>query len=229
MAKLVDFILDLVFPISCVICGAERTWLCPACAGAVTLRPFRSCPICLKVSTGGAVCGKCRTDSPINGLTAAAPYGDPAVRKLIYGLKYKRARSALPAIVSLLRRSNVSSRLPPADVIIPVPLHREKKHLRGFNQTELIAAEFAKDLGLPVSVGNLVRKKKTKPQAKLEGEERSKNLRDAFRIVHGEEFLGKRVILVDDVFTTGSTMREAAQVLREAGTSEVWGLAVAYG
>lgn len=226
---MINAILDLVFPISCVICGREKTWLCPACAGAVVLRPFRSCPECLKVSTGGAACGSCRTDSPLSGLTAAAPYSDPAVRKLICGLKYGRARSALPAVVALLRRSNVSSRLPPADLIIPVPLHRVKKHLRGFNQTELIAAEFAGDLGLPVSVGNLARRKKTEPQAKLRDEERSKNLRDAFQIVNRGEIDGKRVILVDDVFTSGWTMREAARVLREAGASEVWGLAVAYG
>lgn len=227
--KVLDWLSDLLFPISCVICGRERTWLCATCAGAVERRPFGGCPGCEQVGTGGRICGGCRASSSLSGLAAAAPYRDPAVRGLIHGLKYDRARSAIAAIAGIIRRSNTSSRIPSADMIVPLPLYHRKSHDRGFNQSELIAQVVSQEIDTPIQTAVLVRRKNTRPQAHQDIGERGKNIKDAFLVRHPERIGGKRILLVDDVFTTGSTMREAARVLRAAGAAEVWGFAVAYG
>ncbi len=114
-----------------------------------------------------------------------------------------------------------------ADVVIPVPLHPKRKKKRGFNQAQVIAAGLARIKGIRLEEGVLVKIKNVLPQTFLETEEREKNVSGAFRVVDKGKIKGKTVILVDDVYTTGSTIKECSMVLKEAGAREVRALTLA--
>lgn len=115
-----------------------------------------------------------------------------------------------------------------ADALIPIPLHKSKFLKRGYNQSEILARHLSKSLGIPVAGDVLIRQKKTKEQKKLSDEQRQKNLTGAFHITEKGVKLDT-VILVDDVYTTGSTLDEAGKVLLEAGIKKVYFVTVAVG
>ena len=117
-------------------------------------------------------------------------------------------------------------------VLVPVPLDKNKLKSRGYNQSEELAKELSKVLQVPVVSDFLIKTKSTKPQMELKKEEREKNLLNAFTIKSGgtsdvPPLSNKKVFLVDDVYTTGSTMQECAKVLRNAGAKSVWGITIA--
>jgi ComF family protein len=107
------------------------------------------------------------------------------------------------------------------DAVIPVPLHRKKLKMRGFNQAEVLAARIARARKIELLDGRLVKIRNTPPQTTLEGKERDHNVRDAYRVRRAKKLKGKTVLLVDDVYTTGSTIRECGRTLRRAGVKEV--------
>lgn len=112
-------------------------------------------------------------------------------------------------------------------VLMPVPLEKRKLKSRGYNQAEELANALSQILKVPVLSRNLIKIKKTAPQIKLTAIQREENLQDAFSIKSPSEFAGKKVFLVDDVYTTGSTMEACATALKEAGAKQVWGIAIA--
>lgn len=112
-----------------------------------------------------------------------------------------------------------------ADVLVPIPMHWRRRAARGANCPETIAAELARRLKAPISSGILRRTKATRPQGPLSPPSRRENLRGAFRLVGGEVFRGARVLLVDDILTSGATCDEAAKLLRKAGAAAI-GVAV---
>ncbi len=115
------------------------------------------------------------------------------------------------------------------DIITYVPIHRRKKALRGYDQSELIAKYIGNKLDISLSKGNLIRKKWTTSQNKLNKTQRIKNLENAFYIKKDKEFVGKKILLIDDIITTGITMKLCSQILMEKGAKQVYGLAIASG
>lgn len=113
------------------------------------------------------------------------------------------------------------------DALIPVPLHPKKKAQRGFNQAEIIAWELAKFKNVPVMGRYLVKVKNTPPQTSLEAADRHRNVKGAFKVIRSEEVKGKVFLLVDDVFTTGSTLQECSLALKKAGVQEIRALTLA--
>ncbi len=113
------------------------------------------------------------------------------------------------------------------DAIVPVPLHPKRKKERGFNQAQIIAKELARIKGIELRDKLLVKTKNVRPQTSLRIEERAENVSGAFGVAKGERIKEKVLLLVDDVYTTGSTIRECSSVLREAGVKEVKALTVA--
>jgi ComF family protein len=113
------------------------------------------------------------------------------------------------------------------DVIIPVPLHPSRLRAREFNQSLLLADQLSRHLALPVSATNLVRSTATDPQTTLTRQARLQNLRKAFEVRSPQSLAGKRILLVDDVFTTGTTLNECAKALRKAGSGPVFALTLA--
>jgi ComF family protein len=118
-------------------------------------------------------------------------------------------------------------RLRTADLLVPIPLTRVRKIERGFNQSAVLARQVSRRLGIPVEEGAVRRVGRSRSQTTLSPEERLENVRGVFRVRRGERVRGKRIVLVDDVLTTGATTGELAAVLREAGASEVLVLTVA--
>jgi ComF family protein len=114
-----------------------------------------------------------------------------------------------------------------ADVIVPVPLHPTRLRAREFNQSLLLADQLGRHLARPVSVSNLVRVAATDPQTTLTRQARLRNLRNAFYIRKPQDLAEKRILLVDDVFTTGTTLNECAKSLRKAGVGPVYALTLA--
>lgn len=116
---------------------------------------------------------------------------------------------------------------PQPDILIPIPLAKKRQKERGFNQSEEIGKELSKFLKIPLVNNALIKVRETLPQVELSGKEREENIKGAFWCRDENMVKNKTIFLVDDVFTTGSTMEEAARVLKEAGAKKVWGITVA--
>ncbi len=170
------------------------------------------------------VCARCRRVAPAFTSARAAGDYDGALRAIIHAFKYDGRRSLATPLAALMRESGADL-LSVADLAVPVPLHPWRRLRRGFNQAE----ELARRLDAPVCHA-LWRTRVTLPQAGLKPAQRRRNVRAAFRIsplVRASRLEGSRVLLVDDVRTTGATLNACARVLREAGVQEVCALTVA--
>jgi ComF family protein len=155
-----------------------------------------------------------------------APYLlDGAIREAIHGLKYRNLRAAAPRLGGLLavwmEKAPVDG-----DLLVPVPLHRRQLRNRGYNQSAILAAEVSKGAGLALARNALTRIRDSVPQVSLSSRlERARNVEGGFRCAG--DVKGARVVLVDDVVTTGSTMSACAETLKSAGARSVWGIALA--
>ncbi|MBI4842921.1 MAG: ComF family protein [Nitrospirae bacterium] len=119
--------------------------------------------------------------------------------------------------------------LPEADMAVPVPLYTKRLKERGFNQSALLGKHIANRAGVPLMLNVLVRSRNTLPQVGLSAKERRKNIMNAFDVVSHESVKGKKVMLIDDVFTTGATVNECSKVLKKAGAEEVFVVTLTHG
>jgi ComF family protein len=152
------------------------------------------------------------------------PYVSP-LSDAIRLFKYQRKVILADALGALMRYA--ADPVPQADCLMPVPLHVGRLREREFNQSLLLADRLNRRLRLPLSYDNLIRLRPTEPQTELSRKARLKNLRSAFGLARPGAVWGQRVLLVDDVFTTGTTLNECAKVLRKAGAKEVYALTLA--
>lgn len=127
----------------------------------------------------------------------------------------------------ILKNEKVCGLLKKYDIIIPVPIHRKRKLQRGYNQTQLIAKEIAKNIDIELCDDALIKTKNTIAQSKLNKNKRKQNLKGAFRVLDLEKIQGKNILLFDDIFTTGSTVNECSKILKKAGTKTVGVLTIA--
>jgi ComF family protein len=226
LSHLKNFFLDFLFPIHCISCKQEGQWFCQNCAAKINLNSIQVCPVCRKKSKNGLTCANCQFNFPLTGLQIAASYQkNPELARAIKILKYKFSEPLAQNLGKIL--TNAGSQISQC-IITPVPLHSKRQRWRGFNQAENLAKVVAKNLNLPIE-NLLTRQRNTPPQAKLNKTEREKNLTGAFAINMKKSLQGKKIILIDDVVSTGSTILECAKVLKIAGASEVWGLVLARG
>lgn len=234
-------LLATVFPSDCRFCGApiikvSRIPVCDSCLESIQRIDGVLCEICgdrLLTSSpaANACCGEClRGERPF---TQAVAYGcyDGALRDLIHLLKYDRVKPAAGVLGRMVSEAFLKL-IPDAygdrPLVVPVPLHASKLRERGFNQSELIAAAALKlmDIG-DLRADILERRRATESQTGLSPQQRRSNMRGAFAVGRPGEISGKNIILVDDVFTTGTTVSESARVLLRAGASRVWVVTVA--
>lgn len=221
---------DLVHPPSCIVCRAataEPHALCGACWRSM---PFIERPYCERLGTPMSVAfsagpllspAAVAEPPPFARARAAVRYEGPA-RELVHGLKYKDGLRLVPAMASWMERAGAEL-LADADVILPVPMHRFRFWMRRFNQAGALASAIGARAGVPVGTDLLRRIRATSPQPGLTRKERSDNLRNAFAVdaAAKDRLEGKRVLLVDDVQTTGATAGACARALRKAGVQEV--------
>lgn len=220
-------LLDFLFPKRCVSCGNLGSYICRDCYSKIEFIDRPVCPVCERQAIGGRTHPGCKKSGGLDGLVVASRYRGP-IREAIKQLKYRFSYDLADLLIDLLTGQIWRFDLPGSYILVPVPLHLKRKNWRGFNQAELLAGKMAKKFKVEY-LEILVRSRETKPQVGLMKEERIDNVRSAFAVVNKNLILGKNIILVDDVFTSGSTMREACKVLKKAGAGEVWAMAVALG
>ena len=215
---------DLWLTQDCLLCGQDNTGdiLCDACRETLPRLPAARCPCCALPAPDGERCGRCLTHSPHYDRTLAVfAYGFP-VDKLVQDFKYVH-RLALARFFGRLLAELAENTV--ADLIIPLPLHRERLRDRGFNQALELARPVATARRLPLAAEACLRTRNTPAQAGLPWKERAKNIRGAFHCTH--DLSGQRILLVDDVMTTGSSLDECARTLKLHGATEVTLLIVA--
>jgi ComF family protein len=199
---------------------------CAACWAALPLWSDVGCPGCARLFPGlpaGARCEECRrAPPPFEWLHAAGAYRD-GLRAAIHALKFRGRVAVAAPLAALLaeRGAALVGTAGPIDAVVPVPLHPARLAERGFNQAELLAAPCARAWERPLVTGALVRTRPTRPQTELDAAERSANVAGAFAVRRPAALAGRRVLLIDDVLTTGATARAAARALREAGAAAV--------
>jgi ComF family protein len=229
-----ESILDLLFPKFCLGCHKEGTFLCQDCLFTIEISEYTFCPYCSlpKRTFAGRTCQKHRNQN-LSGLFAATSYQNKLLKILIKNFKYppflkELAKPLSFLIISHFILSGNENIFNSKDcLILPIPLHKERLKWRGFNQSELIGKEISNYFKVEFRNDILFKIRKTQPQVELKKEERKINIKDAFEIKNPEILKGKRIFLVDDVFTTGSTMEEAARILKLAKAKEVFGVVIA--
>ena len=231
-------LLHVIFPTKCACCQeclwddpvpffCHRCWkmlkpisgpVCPRCG-----RSFSS-PVALQHSPTHQ-CGACRKRPlALTQVWSLFPY-QPPLKEAITLFKYRGKMSlANPLARALIKALPV---LPALDGIIPVPLHPDRLREREYNQSLLLADRLGRQMGIPLFLTCLLRIRPTTPQTVLSKKERLTNLRGAFSVTRPARIKGKRILLVDDVFTTGTTLHECAKTLRRAGSGPVYGLTLA--
>lgn len=218
--------LDVVLPPRCVGCGRRGFEVCPQCLSA--LRPLGPalCPRCSVPSLGGRVCVRCARQEPILRATLARYPFEGVVRAAILALKYRSRTRLVPFLATALATA-LEARPLSVDVLVPVPLGPRRLRTRGFNQSELLANGLGVVAGLPIATEALIRRRETAQQTALPARRRRQNVANAFTVVDAEAIAGKRLLLVDDVCTTGATLEACASALQAGGGSGVWAVVVA--
>ena len=216
--------LDLLYPPRCPGCGRVGFTFCDACQNRIEPPPAPACTRCGQPAETERLCVTCReTPSHLDRIASIAVFACP-LRDAIHDLKYNNARSlARPLgarMATAWRQANFA-----ADVIVPVPLHASRLAERGYNQSALLARIISKEIGVPIDESILIRVKATQQQAKLKAVERRENVKDAF-VCRGS-VAGKRIVLVDDVCTTGSTLEACAAALHTSDAASVWAFTLA--
>jgi Predicted amidophosphoribosyltransferases len=215
--KLLEKFLDFFFPKICLGCKKEGCYLCPDCQE--TIEVFSS--------------HKKWRGEFLDDLYFATDYKSPLLKKLVRLYKYSPFIKDLSKDLSFLiiKHFKLLEKSPNFKkenfLILPIPLEKRRLRWRGFNQAEEIAKILAAFFQIPLVLNILERKKATLPQVNLTEKERKENIQDAFFVKKKEKISGKNVLLIDDIFTTGSTLEEAAKVLKEAGAKKVIGIVIA--
>jgi len=212
------FLKDLLFPKFCLGCNKEGVFLCQDCRHLLDI---------LEVDFS-------EKNKSLDGLYFALSYKENKLcQKLIHNFKYPPyLKSLAPVMADILiehfiKTGKNTNEIWENSVLIPIPLYPKKLAERGYNQSEELAKELSPILKVPVLADVLIKTKDTKSQIGLSKAEREKNLLDAFLTKNPEKLRGKKIFLVDDVYTTGSTMQECAKVLKESGIKFVSGITIA--
>jgi len=236
LKQLFNALLDVILPPICHICrsfipNAGTLHICPTCLERLPLVSSPLCSICgiPFTGTGGDHrCGACLVHPPHFDTARARYLYEGALRDLIHSFKYDQ-RTHLRHPLALLTLEGVSGLVAEHDphLIVPVPLHRSRLRQRGFNQAALLGRVLSRRLSLKMLPDALVRIRPTEPQIKLSAAERRVNVKGAFTVTGPDRIAGKRILLLDDVMTTGSTLDECARELKKAGADVVIAATVA--
>jgi ComF family protein len=229
-------LLDVLFPPRCAGCGVAGALLCAACVDSTRPPAEPLCPRCGRsldadhTTRAAGPCPTCtRGEGPrtLDWIRSAARH-EGAVRQAILDLKYRGQRRLAAPLGDVLARAVRQLNEAP-EVIVPVPLHIERRRGRGFDQAHLLARRCAARLDIPCEAQVLLRQRATAPQVGLSAPARRANVAGAFTLAPTApvaRLRGRRILLLDDVTTTGSTLDAAADALKSVGPAALWGFAI---
>ena len=239
MGGFLNRLADLIWPRVCAVESCSRTsdrdkrHVCSHCLAAL---PFHEgggcCSVCGGLITAETrhdfICETRQTEQPAYEFARSAVLYEEPVDQIIQDFKFRKATWLCEDLVDLLE-GVVHSKLDGSaiDVVMPVPLHPRRERQRGYNQSALLAVALAKRLNRRADCRTLLRTRDTEHQARLSGDDRKNNLKDAFAVKRPEWVRGRTILLVDDVMTTGATLSHCARPLLRAGASRVWCATVA--
>lgn len=241
LGKVKNGVLDVLFPVICFGCGKEGKYICEKCEGFVGEAAF-ICPVCQQSSFTGERHQHCKTRDGLDGLVGIWEY-EGFVKKFISQIKYQSVTHAIGEIVARafgVMAQNTQITIPFLSFLLSehtyityVPMAKSKEKKRGFNQAVCIAKEIGKITKKEV-LPLLQKIKDTASQTELDKEQRLQNVRDSFAVSATWELssqagaqLQKCVVLVDDIWTTGATLKECCKVLKKAGVEQIWGFTIA--
>lgn len=224
-----EAILRFLFPPHCAICGAVLPWgeekqiLCETCAAHTPFLSGERCKRCGREIDNDVLCKRCRhADFAFS--AGAAVFSYATMRQAIAWFKFQGYRHDAEAI-GILMAQYLKQQYPDwviwTDVVAVVPLHPNKRKWRGFNQVSDLCNILGRETGLPVLEDILIRQVDTIPQSRLSQKQRRENLRHVFAVSQTYDVTDKHILLVDDIFTTGTTLQECSRVLLRAGAAEV--------
>lgn len=232
LIKLKEIILDALFPPNCLNCESplnseeKNDGVCHLCLSRISVHATLFCSACqARLPENKKVCHK----NSKYLLGAVTNYED-IIRTLIHRFKYGRWQRISGVINDLIDKylKNLNLKLNRNYIVVPIPLHENKKAERGFNQSEIIARHVAEKLNLPLKTDKLIRVRETQSQTAMRGwEERRNNLKGSFDISSPEQIKSKNIILVDDIYTSGATIGEAAETLKKAGARKIIAFVIA--
>jgi len=215
-------LLDLIFPKTCVGCSKWGSYLCAICASKISYLTNQFCPECFRPAIAGRVHPKCQKRYGLDGLVSIAYLSFP-VNKLIHNLKYRFTTDLIGEVVTRLTFPEVV--FDSTWVLTPIPLHKQRQNIRGFNQSELLGKLYSHKLKVGFEPNLLQKSINTKAQVGLKREQRHENVKGVFEAKTSVK--DKKIVVFDDVWTTGATIKNAAQSLKRSGAQEVWGLTLA--
>lgn len=227
----------IFFPSFCQLCSnllesPQERIVCLACWDKVKAQRRSYCLCCGRFFQGAGephFCAECLKVRPPFSLHRSGGKYDGKLKDIILLFKYRHLKVlgkqlAQFAFFALREEEELWQKV---DALLPVPLHPKRKKQRGFNQAQVLAEELEKIKGIKIEKGILIKVKNVAPQTSLVAEDRLKNVSGAFRVVKEDQIKGKKLLLIDDVYTTGATIRECSRVLKEAGAKEVKAITVA--
>jgi len=231
--KFKDIIIDILFPRFCLRCQREGDWICSDCLSTISILEYEYCPFCMQRVFEKTICYKHKNKN-LDKLFFAVSYRNSLIKKAIKKFKYPPfLRELTPyfcyLIIShfLLIENKTILEDRNNSFLIPVPISPSRKRWRGYSESEEIAKQLSISLKIPILTNSLIKIKKTEPQSKLSKSQRIENIKNVFKVKNALKIEGKRIFLVDDVFTTGATMEECAKKLKEAGARNVFGITIA--
>lgn len=218
---LLQRIVELITPQHCLSCSRSGEIICDSCLPRLATASAGTCVRCNRISAGGKTCVSCRNHIVIRGVSVASYY-DGTVKELILRLKFHRDRSAARAAAELIL-TRINSKTMLFDVITAVPVSPNRFRERGYNQAELIAKEVSRNLNVPYRT--LLGRNNGEHQL---GKDRKTRMEQVKMVFYPQKSIGNdRILIIDDVVTTGATLDACSRVLKAAGAKNVWGAVIA--
>lgn len=212
LKKALIFLLQILYPKQCLICGKlEQDTICSKC--------YNTLKIEAKVEQ--------YKNKTFNKHLYIFKY-EGKIRNLIIDYKFndKPYLNELFAKI-ILKNEKICRKIKKYDIIIPVPIHKKRKNERGYNQSELIARKLAKNLNVELVTDSLIKQKNTLPQSTLSKKRREENVKTVYKIQNKQKIENKKIILLDDIYTTGATAEECSKILKQNGAKEILVLTIA--
>ncbi len=227
MNRWLESLLTFIYPAKCRLCKmpmgvGQVHYLCDECWGQIECLAPPWCQIC-GVPHRNVVCADCRAQSPLYDRFRSIAFYEPTLREAIHLLKYDKKLILAKHLIHLIQ-AHLPADLSATDydVLLPIPLHTRRYRERGFNQAERIAQGIEQVWKVPICTDILVRVKNTDPQSRMKSrQERMENIAGAFLVRSPDVICGQKLLLIDDIFTTGTTVNEALKVLRAANPTSV--------